>query len=93
MAAMYPKAEVPVVQLSLRRGLDPAEHLALGRALGEFGATVTFAGSREGVTRTLPLEIYLQRETDPDAAVALALVLVVVAVLVIGLARQGRSAL
>ena len=33
MAAIYPKAEVPVVQLSLRRGLDPAEHLALGRAI------------------------------------------------------------
>ena len=65
--------------------------LCWARALGEFGATLTFAGSLEGTTRTLPLEIYLQRESDPDAAVALALVLVVVAVLVIGLAH-GRSA-
>ena len=60
---------------------------------GEFGATITFAGSLQGRTRTLPLEIYLQRETDPDAAVALALVLLVVAVVVIGFARQGRGAL
>jgi molybdate transport system permease protein len=73
-------------------GLVSGAVLAFARSLGEFGATVTFAGSREGVTRTLPLEIYLQRETDPDAAIALALVLVVVAVLVIGLARQGRPA-
>jgi molybdate transport system permease protein len=65
--------------------------LAFARALGEFGATITFAGSLQGVTRTLPLEIYLQRETDPDAAVALSLVLVVVAVLVIGVARRGRT--
>ena len=71
-------------------GLLSGAVLAFARSLGEFGATVTFAGSREGVTRTLPLEIYLQRETDPDAAVALALVLVVVAVLVIGLAGQRR---
>jgi molybdate transport system permease protein len=60
--------------------------LCSARALGEFGATLTFAGSLQGVTRTLPLEVYLQREVDPDTAVALALVLVVVAVLVIGLA-------
>ncbi len=60
--------------------------LSFARALGEFGATLTFAGSLQGVTRTLPLEIYLQRETDPDAAVALSLVLVVVAVLVVGVA-------
>ena len=67
--------------------------LAFARSLGEFGATITFAGSLQGVTRTLPLEIYKQRETDVDAAVALSLVLVVVAVLVIGFARQGRSSL
>ncbi|MCD6639863.1 MAG: ABC transporter permease [Nocardioides sp.] len=67
--------------------------LAFARALGEFGATITFAGSLQGVTRTLPLEIYLQRESDPDAAVALSLVLVLVAVLVIGFSRRGRSML
>ena len=62
--------------------------LSFARALGEFGATLTFAGSLQGVTRTLPLEIYLQRETDPDVAVALSLVLVVVAVIVVGFAHQ-----
>jgi molybdate transport system permease protein len=71
-------------------GLVSGAVLSFARALGEFGATITFAGSLQGVTRTLPLEIYLQRETDADAAVALSLVLVVVAVLVIGLAR-GRA--
>ncbi|WP_084126888.1 ABC transporter permease [Demequina sp. NBRC 110054] len=54
--------------------------LAFARALGEFGATLTFAGSLEGVTRTAPLQIYLARESDPEAAVALGVVLVVVAV-------------
>lgn len=63
--------------------------LSFARALGEFGATITFAGSLEGTTRTLPLEIYLQRETDPHAAIALSLLLILVAVLVIGLARRS----
>jgi molybdate transport system permease protein len=72
-------------------GLASGAVLSFARALGEFGATLTFAGSLQGVTRTLPLEIYLQRETDPDAAVALSLVLVVVAVLVVGLAQGGRN--
>jgi molybdate transport system permease protein len=63
--------------------------LSFARALGEFGATLTFAGSLQGVTRTLPLEIYLQRETDPDAAVALSLVLIVVAVVVVGVAYRA----
>ncbi|MCU1477538.1 MAG: molybdenum transporter permease [Subtercola sp.] len=65
--------------------------LSFARALGEFGATLTFAGSLQGVTRTLPLEIYLQRETDPDAAVALSLVLIAVAIIVVGLANQIGS--
>ncbi|MBO1030468.1 molybdate ABC transporter permease subunit [Tessaracoccus sp. SD287] len=54
--------------------------MAFARSLGEFGATLTFAGSLQGTTRTMPLEIYLQREGDLDAALALALVLIVVAV-------------
>ena len=64
--------------------------LAFARALGEFGATLAFAGSLQGTTRTLPLEIYLQREIDPDAAVALALVLVVVAVAAMALTGAAR---
>ena len=71
-------------------GLISGAVLAFARALGEFGATLTFAGSLQGTTRTLPLEIYLQRETDPDAAVALSLVLVVVAVLIV-LATRGKA--
>lgn len=65
--------------------------LAFARALGEFGATLTFAGSLQGVTRTLPLEIYLQRETDTDTAIALSVVLIgLAAVLVAVTARCAR---
>lgn len=73
-------------------GLLSGSILAFARCLGEFGATITFAGSMQGTTRTLPLEIYLQRETDADAAIALSLVLVVVAVIVLGWARRGGRA-
>jgi molybdate transport system permease protein len=78
----------------LAPGLISGAVLAFARALGEFGATLTFAGSREGVTRTLPLEIYLQRESDADAAVALSLLLVAVAaIVVVGLgSRRLRGA-
>lgn len=70
----------------LRPGLVSGTVLTFARALGEFGATITFAGSLQGTTRTMPLEIYLARETDPDAAVALSLVLILVAVVVIAIA-------
>ncbi|MCP9275142.1 ABC transporter permease [Mycolicibacterium sp. CAU 1645] len=73
----------------LAPGLASGAVLAFARSLGEFGATLTFAGSREGVTRTLPLEIYLQRESDADAAVALSVLLVLVAaVVVVGLGSR-----
>ncbi len=64
-------------------GLVSGAVLAFARSLGEFGATLTFAGSRRGVTRTLPLEIYVQRVDNPDAAVALSILLVAVAALVV----------
>lgn len=77
----------------LAPGLASGAVLAFARALGEFGATLTFAGSREGVTRTLPLEIYLQREVDADAAVALSVLLVAVAaVVVVGLGSRRIKA-
>ncbi len=77
------RVTVPVLAPALVSGAV----LSFARALGEFGATLTFAGSLQGVTRTLPLEIYLQRETDPDAAVALSLLLVVVSIVVVLAAR------
>ncbi|WP_287932908.1 ABC transporter permease [Arthrobacter sp.] len=70
-------------------GLVSGAVLSFARSLGEFGATLTFAGSLQGVTRTLPLEIYLQRETDPDAAVALSFLLIAVAVVVVALTYRA----
>ena len=52
--------------------------LTWARALGEFGATITFAGSFPGTTRTMPLVTYLALETNPDRAVLLAMVLVAI---------------
>lgn len=68
--------------------------MAFARALGEFGATLTFAGSLPGVTMTMPQAIYLAREADPDAALALAVVLLGLAAAlmgVAGLANRGAS--
>lgn len=77
------RVTLPLVRPALVSGAV----LAFARSLGEFGATLTFAGSLQGTTRTLPLEIYLQREQDPRAAVALSVLLVVVAVVVMAVAR------
>src|SRR5699024_11517794 len=49
----------------LRQCIMTGAVLCFARSLGEFGATLTFAGSLSGVTRTMPLQIYLVRESDP----------------------------
>jgi molybdate transport system permease protein len=59
-------------------GLAAGGALALGRALGEFGATLMFAGSFEGITQTVPLAIYDRFATDFDSALALSAILVAV---------------
>lgn len=62
--------------------------LAWARALGEFGATITFAGNLPGVTQTLPLAVYSALDTDREAAIALSLVLLVVSLAVLLLLRD-----
>ncbi|MEA2475632.1 MAG: molybdate transport system permease protein [Thermoleophilaceae bacterium] len=73
-AATLARVAVPVARPGLAAGLA----LALGRALGEFGATLMFAGSVRGVTQTAPLAIYERFGTDFTAALALSAVLVAV---------------
>lgn len=63
--------------------------LAWARALGEFGATITFAGNSPGRTQTMPLAVYLAMERDPGAASALSLILLVVCIAVL-VALRGR---
>jgi molybdate transport system permease protein len=69
-------------------GIAAGAVLAWARALGEFGATITFAGNFPGTTRTMPLEVYLAQETDPGAALLLSVLLLAVSVCVLVLLRD-----
>ncbi len=69
-------------------GIAAGGVLAWARALGEFGATITFAGNFPGTTRTMPLQVYLALETDPGAALLLSVLLLGVSVLVLVMLRQ-----
>lgn len=83
-----------VVLPAVRPALVAGAVLTWARALGEFGATITFAGSLPGVTRTMPLEAYLALETDADRAVLLSLTLVAVSFAVLfGLRSRWVGAL
>ncbi|HEX3763024.1 MAG TPA: ABC transporter permease [Kofleriaceae bacterium] len=74
-----------------RRGLIAGAALAWARALGEFGATLMFAGNLQGKTQTLPLAVYTALESDVRAAQALAVILVVIALLIIVFLRPRRG--
>ncbi len=75
-------------------GIGAGAVLCWARALGEFGATITFAGNFPGTTQTMPLAVYLALQRDPDAAIVLSLVLLVVSLSTLLLLRDrwlGRS--
>jgi len=90
---VFSRVTLPTIRPALLAGAV----LAWARALGEFGATITFAGNFPGTTRTLPLSTFLALEQDPDEALVLALVLIAVSFAVlIGLRERwlgvGREA-
>ncbi|MFE5400493.1 ABC transporter permease [Streptomyces sp. NPDC056580] len=64
-------------------GVAAGAVLAWARALGEFGATITFAGNFPGRTQTMPLAVYLALQNDPEAAISLSLVLLAVSIAVL----------
>lgn len=75
----FTRIALPVVVPSLLAG----SVLAWARALGEFGATITFAGNLEGSTQTMPLAVYSALESDRDAALALSALLLAVAIAIL----------
>nr|WP_240918076.1 ABC transporter permease [Phycicoccus sp. HDW14] len=76
---VFRRVTLPMVAPSLAAGAV----LCWARALGEFGATITFAGSFPGRTQTMPIAVYYALEADPDAAILLSLVLLLVSVAVL----------
>ena len=69
-------------------GVAAGAVLAWARALGEFGATITFAGNFPGTTQTMPLAVYLALQDDPQAAIVLSLVLLAVSITVLAALRE-----
>jgi molybdate transport system permease protein len=69
-------------------GVAAGAILCWARALGEFGATITFAGNFPGRTQTMPLAVYLALESDPDSAIVLSLLLLLVSVTVLAALRE-----
>jgi molybdate transport system permease protein len=72
----------------LTPGIGAGAVLCWARALGEFGATITFAGNFPGTTQTMPLTVYLALQDNPDEAIALSLVLLALSVAILALLRE-----
>ena len=81
----FRRVTLPMISSSLIAGAA----LTWARALGEFGATITFAGDIQGRTQTLPLAVYLALESNEQVAIALSLALLVVSIVVL-VALRGR---
>jgi molybdate transport system permease protein len=79
------RVTLPMLAPQLAAGLV----LCWARALGEFGATITFAGNLQGRTQTLPLAVFERLQTDPEGAIALSLLLVALSLAVI-VGLRGR---
>jgi molybdate transport system permease protein len=75
----FRRVTIPMVAPSLFAGLA----LAWARALGEFGATITFAGNFPGTTQTVPLAVYVALESQPDVAIVLSLLLLAFSIVVL----------
>jgi molybdate transport system permease protein len=83
------RVTLPIIAPSLVAG----SALTWARALGEFGATITFAGNLPGTTQTMPLAVYVALESDTDGAIALSLLMLVVSLAVlIGLRHRWLGA-
>ncbi|HLQ30778.1 MAG TPA: ABC transporter permease [Ktedonobacteraceae bacterium] len=85
----FRRVTLPLIRPALLSGIG----LAWARALGELGATITFAGSFPGVTQTMPIAVYLAAESDLDTAVALSVVLMAVSFGLLLALRAGRDRL
>src|SRR5215467_12925714 len=83
----FRRVVIPLIRPALLSGIG----LAWARALGELGATITFAGNFPGITQTMPIAVYIAAETDIDTAVAISVVLMAVSFGVLLALRLGRD--
>ncbi|MEU0242326.1 ABC transporter permease [Nocardiopsis sp. NPDC006198] len=83
-ATVFTRVTLPMVL----PGIGAGAVLCWARALGEFGATITFAGNFPGTTQTMPLAVYMAMQRDPEAAIVLSLVLLLVSLAVLATLRE-----